>query len=50
MQYILLALLTFLMVPVASSLIGGIIYLLVQNPMMWFVMVGGILCVARLCR
>ena len=50
MQFILLAVLTFLMVPVASTLIGGILFALVQNPLMWFVMVGGILCVGGLCR
>jgi len=48
MQFILIAILSFLFLPLAAGLVGTMLYALVQNPMMWFVMVGGILCVARL--
>ena len=46
MKFILIMLLTFLMLPFVSALVGGMLYALVQNPAMIFVFIGGILFLA----
>mgnify|MGYP006294786439 CR=1 FL=1 len=46
MKFVLVMLLTFLMAPFASALVGGMLYAIVQNPMMIFVFIGAILLLA----